>query len=91
MRDLPAVNSYWFYLKFYPNAKVEAANLRYVRKKHQVQLKLISFYCVQRKVMRIGHKPSQNLSSLETVFVFPESAFRDLSTGKMNYFQENHN
>lgn len=42
--------------------------------------------------MRVGHKPSQDLSSLErSVFVFPESVFRDLSAGKMNYFQENHN
>lgn len=34
------------YLKSYPNTKAETANLRYVRKKHQVQLKLISLYCV---------------------------------------------
>lgn len=31
--------------------------------------------------MRIGHQPSQNFSLLDTVFVFPESAFRDLSAG----------
>lgn len=57
-RQLSAVNSYWVYLKFYPNAKAKVANLSYARKNHEVQLKLISFYCAQRKVMRIGHRPS---------------------------------
>lgn len=37
--------------------------------------------------MRIGHQPSQIFSLLDTAFVFPESAFRDLSAGNTAQLQ----
>lgn len=37
--------------------------------------------------MRIGHQPSQIFSLSDTVFVFPESAFRDLPAGNTAQLQ----
>lgn len=73
------------YLVFFPSAEAEAAKFK-IHQKHEVQLKLISFYCVQKKVMT-GHQPNQNISYLDAVFVFPERAFRDLSAANTAQLQ----